>query len=184
MSRIPLLRFPSLRPPSPWHFLGLFVSASWLPEPKRIGLEALGISDVSCSERELSINLRKSKTDQARKGVKEVLLPLGDPRYCPVTRVGEFLVLRPATQGYLLIHANRSPLTKYQFERVMAACLARAGLLQADKRYSSHSFRIGAATSAFKAGMGMENVKKVGRWDSQSFKLYIRPRLHINVTKV
>lgn len=136
--------------------------------------DALGIMDIA-GEGALTIQLRRSKTDQARKGVEIVLSPLGDPRYCPVATVKRFLELCPAAPGYLLIHADQVPLTKFQFERVMTGCLSRAGLLMAGKRYSSHSFRIGAATSAFLAGLEPERVKKIGRWDSPCYKRYIRP---------
>lgn len=40
---------------------------------------------------------------------------------------------------------------------------------------SSHSFRIEAATEAARLGLNATMIKKVGRWKSDSYLLYIRP---------
>ncbi|XP_078509688.1 integrase/recombinase xerD homolog [Lissotriton helveticus] len=156
-------------------FFGAFRSSEIVARSRndRSG-DALGVDDIKI-EGALSITLRKSKTDQAGKGIAIHLAPLGDPRYCPVTLVQAFLALRPPGPGYLLIHVDRSPLTRYQMEEIMIACLSRAGLLDKGKKFSSHSFRIGAATAAFKAGMQPESVQKVGRWQSLCYKKYIHP---------
>lgn len=88
--------------------------------------------------------------------------------------VREYLAVQPASPGYFLIHADFGPLTKFQIDCIMAASLARAGLACPHKKYSSHSFRIGAATAVYKVGMGPEGIKKVGSWQLQCFQRYIR----------
>lgn len=45
--------------------------------------------------------------------------------------------------------------------------------------FSSHSFRIGAATEAARVGLSQESIKRIGRWDSDRFRLYIRPHMLI-----
>ena len=45
-------------------------------------------------------------------------------------------------------------------------------------RYSSHSFRIGAATEAGAAGAHPDDIKVSGRWKSAAYQGYIR-RPHI-----
>ena len=40
--------------------------------------------------------------------------------------------------------------------------------------YASHSFRIGAATTAAKAGLSPWLIQTLGRWPSNCFSLYIR----------
>ena len=42
------------------------------------------------------------------------------------------------------------------------------------KEFNTHSFRIGAATSAFVNGKSEEEIKKLGRWTSKCFERYIR----------
>jgi hypothetical protein len=40
--------------------------------------------------------------------------------------------------------------------------------------YSGHSFHRGAVHSAAAAGMSSEDIKTLGRWESDSYKLYTR----------
>ncbi|MGL5102545.1 MAG: hypothetical protein ACRC6N_08390, partial [Plesiomonas sp.] len=46
--------------------------------------------------------------------------------------------------------------------------------------FSSHSFRIGAATTAAQKGLSQHQIQTLGRWSSEAFKSYIRSdRSHI-----
>jgi hypothetical protein len=40
--------------------------------------------------------------------------------------------------------------------------------------FNTHSFRLGAATSAFVNGISEEEIKKLGRWSSKCSERYIR----------
>ncbi|KAI7809213.1 putative tyrosine recombinase [Triplophysa rosa] len=48
--------------------------------------------------------------------------------------------------------------------------------------FSSHSFRIGAATTAAQKGLSQSQIQALGRWTSEAFKSYIsgRPHHHSN----
>ena len=46
------------------------------------------------------------------------------------------------------------------------------------ERYSGHSFRIGAATTAASRGLQDHTVQLLGRWSSQAYQTYIRTSLH------
>ena len=41
--------------------------------------------------------------------------------------------------------------------------------------YSSHSVRAGAATQAAKSGLDPDSIKRLGRWRSQAYMVYLRP---------
>ena len=52
--------------------------------------------------------------------------------------------------------------------------------------YNTHSFRIGAATSAKQAGISDVHIKTLGRWQSDAYQRYIRtpPQQLANLTKI
>ena len=55
--------------------------------------------------------------------------------------------------------------------RVIRQLLSQAGLNYMD--YASHSFRIGAATTAAAAGLPAWMIKSLGRWSSNAYLSYI-----------
>ncbi|OCT78044.1 hypothetical protein XELAEV_18029140mg, partial [Xenopus laevis] len=59
------------------------------------------------------------------------------------------------------------------FIAVFRKAMTALGL--AAKEYGSHYFRIGAATEAARWGLGEEMIRKIGRWESNRFKSYVRP---------
>lgn len=85
----------------------------------------------------------------------------------------EFVKIRPSGEGTLFCHFDKSPLTKYQFNAVIKKALSVCGLQ--GLRFTSHSFRIGAATTAFELGVPQEDIQRMGRWRSDSVFSYIRP---------
>lgn len=74
-----------------------------------------------------------------------------------------------------LVHEAGSPLTKYQFTALFKHCLEVAGV--SSKEYGTHSFRIGAATEAARAGLQESEVMRIDRWRSSWYARYIRPEL-------
>ena len=155
-------------------FFGAFRISELVASSKTDGsLRALCLRDVNMHGGILSITLRKSKTDQMGRGREIVLRPLDPPAYCPVTLTASYLLLRPHGDGYLLLHADNSPLTKHQFGSVLKRVLMLSG--NNGRKYSTHSFRIGAASAAHAVGLPAESIKRLGRWDSNCYKRYIRP---------
>lgn len=146
-----------------------------LVSPSKRANGGLQWDDLVCTQESVRIYIKRSKTDQAGKGVQLEVFRIAGSQICPVAAVKKFSDLRPRCPGSFLIHADRSSLSKFQFVAVFKRCLSAAGYDPI--RYSSHSFRIGAATEAARAGLGSEAVKRIGRWDSDRFKLYIRPHL-------
>ena len=71
-----------------------------------------------------------------------------------------------------------SQLTSYGFNILLKQAVHRAGM--DSKLYSAHSLRAGAATTAANTGVPPFLIQKLGRWKSESFKLYIKePKLAI-----
>lgn len=121
----------------------------------------------------VALFLQRFKTDQTGRGKSVQVFPIPGSPMCPVGAVREFLQMRPVAGGSFLLHADGAPLSRYQFVAVFRKCLQALGL--ADKDFSSHSFRIGAATEATRCGLDAEAVKCIGRWESRRFRLYVRP---------
>lgn len=138
-------------------FFGAF-RISELVSPSKKVQGGIWYQDVLCREEEVSLLLHKSKTDQGGKGKRVTFFSLPGSPMCPVRAVRGFLEERPV-----------------QFVTIFRKCVWGLGL--EEKEFSSHSFRIGAATEAARCGIDDESVKRIGRWVSQRFRLYIRPQL-------
>ena len=122
------------------------------------------------------IHLGSSKTDQLGKGTTIFLARSQGSSVCPVGHLENYLAMRPAMPGQLFIHFDGSPLSRFQFSRVLTKVIAFAGDKQVPiGQITSHSFRIGAATSAALLGFSNEQIQEWGRWKSGCFKGYIRP---------
>ena len=94
----------------------------------------------------VSLILASSKTDQHGKGVRISVATTGDAT-CPVRNLHLYFGLRHRCKSPVLFcHVNNCPVTRYQFTAVLKNALAALGIKQSNIK--SHSFRIGAATSA------------------------------------
>ena len=85
---------------------------------------------------------------------------------CPIKAILPYLALSGSKPGSLFMTHNNSPLTRQFFSTSLSAILSAAGLDH--QRYNTHSFRIGAATSAKLAGMSELDIKMLGMWRSNT----------------
>ena len=83
-----------------------------------------------------------------------------------------YLARRPDTSGPLFIHSNGVPLSRSFLVNSLRIALTDAGIDTSG--YSGHSFRIGAASAAAKAGLPDSLIQSLGRWKSAAFLSYIR----------
>ena len=130
-------------------------------------------SDLRVSGSTLWLKIRYSKTDQ--QGVTSSLQIEGssNPHLCPVLAISQYLSSRPLFHGPLFIHLGGEVLKSCQFSHILKEAIKLVGL--SPSSFSSHSFRIGAATTAATSGFPDEMIKKFGRWKSSAFEIYIRP---------
>ena len=119
----------------------------------------------------LKVHQKRSKCDQLGKGV-DVFIGRTDDLLCPVAAVLAYMANRGATDGPFFIHTNGTPLTKPYFVAKVREALMAAGLPY--QHFAGHSFRIGAATTAAKAGLEDSTICTLGRWNSTAFLTYIR----------
>lgn len=131
------------------------------------------IADVSMINNLCKLKVPSSKTDQFGKGWEILLQSNEDRNSCPVVLLNKYMGARPLVPGPLFCHFSGSPLTRYQFVSVLKKSLARVGINF--KLYSSHSFRIGRATSLSLNGVPDHLIMEMGRWKSGAYKNYIRP---------
>lgn len=90
---------------------------------------------------------------------------------CPITAMMEYLLYRGVSQGPLFILQDGSPLSRTTLVTWLKQTVSRAGMDAS--RFSGHSFRIGAATTAAAKGISAETIQTLGRWASDSYKRYI-----------
>lgn len=119
----------------------------------------------------ITVLLRRSKNDPFGVGTTIHLGATGNP-ICPVASMLGYLAVRPTTPGPLFIFEDGSPLSRPKLIQYLRQALRMAGI--DDSGFSGHSFRIGAATTAAKAGLSDSLIKMLGRWKSSAFTLYIR----------
>lgn len=155
-------------------FFGAF-RVSELVAASRLVVGGLLRGDVWLEDGGVVCLLRRSKTDQMGRGKRVFLYRLPGSSVCPVRCVEEFLDVRPEGQLGLLVHQDGRSLSRYQFLAVFRRCLRELEI--PEKSYCTHSFRIGAATEAARWGLSEEVIRKIGRWESERFRGYVRPQL-------
>jgi hypothetical protein len=130
------------------------------------------MSNLSIFNNHLKVDICSSKTDQYGKGTTMLIPSQIDQSICPFKLVNEYIKVRPLIQGPLFCHYDVSSLSRYQFVAVLKKALMRVNI--PCNRFSSHSFRIGAATSLSMEGISDSEIMQLGRWRSYAYKGYIR----------
>lgn len=119
----------------------------------------------------LRVRVKRSKTDPFRRGIDVCVGRTGNA-LCPVAAMLAYLAVRGAGAGALFRFVDGRVLTRERFVSRVRAALRGAGVDEA--RYSGHSFRSGAATTAARAGLSEATIKLLGRWESCAYLLYVK----------
>ena len=120
----------------------------------------------------IQVTIKQSKTDPFRQGVDIYLGKTGKDIICPIQAIVPYLIIRGVQPCPLFVFADGSYLTRQRFASLITSTLQRASIN--DKQYNTHSFRIGAATTAKEAGISDVHIKMLGRWKSSAYQLYVR----------
>jgi hypothetical protein len=140
-------------------------------QPATSPLEHMSRKSVKFTSNGVILHLPKSKTDQSRKGINITLSFVNDAS-CPVRALQRLVGKYPRHQSSPLFDRVVGPFNKRWFSENISDTLLQAGMPNASK-YSGHSFRRGAANSAISAGLSLEEVKILGRWQSDAAKVYL-----------
>ena len=91
---------------------------------------------------------------------------------CPVNGMMPYLAMRGAQAGPLFITKDRKQLTWQLFSSNLKIILQKMKINAS--QYNTHSFCIGAATSAKEARIADAHIQMLERWKNQAYLQYIR----------
>ena len=114
--------------------------------------------------------MKCAKTDPFRCGCF-IFLGRGFAPLCPALALTNYLHLRGPGVGPLFIFQDGRPLLRALLSSFLQATLQAAGI---PGKFSGHSFRIGAATTAAQRGVPDHLIKTMGRWSSDAYLFYVR----------
>ena len=134
-------------------------------------------ADIRVGSRGLLVKFRWSKTNQF--GKRELLVPvvaIPGSILCPVVAYKNMVRFNPASDtdpAFCICRSGKPvvPVKYSQLQKVLKTCVQVIGL--DPKSFSSHSFRRGGATWAFRAGVPAELIKVHGDWASNAYLRYL-----------
>ena len=136
-------------------------------------------SDMNwASDGSVTLLIKTSKTDPFREGIPLRLAPNGSA-LCPVNALRHLHRCHPTKNGPLFTFQNGRFLTRRDINNILLSTTDGVA------NVSSHSLRIGAASTAAAAGCPKWLIQALGRWSSDCFREYIRiPRTTIRKTSM
>ena len=153
--------------------IGEFTYSSWNSSSHELYISRSG---VSFDKGSVTLTLPRSKSDPFGKSVP-ISMPATNDSICPREALKLLLVHFPASANVPLFCQNHQQgyksgmyFTRDWFLNSLRNLLIKANINPVG--YNGHSFRRGAAHSAAAAGMSDEEIKTLGRWKSDSYKLY------------
>ena len=134
----------------------------------------LGVADTALDSASspscLRVRIKSSKTDPFSKGCF-VHIGRGTYPLCALQALLSYLTIRGDGPGHFFLLQDGRPLSRSLLTAWMRRILMSAGV---PGNFSSHSFRIGAATVAARNGIPDHQIQALGRWSSSAYLSYIR----------
>ena len=128
----------------------------------------LMFQDMEVNNNSCRIRIKSSKTDPFREGA-DIRLASNQSSLCPVEAIKKFIQIHPSQDGPLFMFQDRKNFTRKKVTEMLQIFGPSY-----DKNISSHSFHIGAATTAASAGYPRWLIQSLGRWTSNCFQEYIQ----------
>ncbi len=128
------------------------------------------VEDVSLSETVIVLKIKSSKMDPYRDGKQVRLAPSGKS-ICPFKALRNHLASCKNRKSPVFIFTNKYFLTRQRLSSLLTKLLHSS---DNEERLSSHSLRIGAATTAARTDTPDLLIKELGRWSSNCYQRYIR----------
>ena len=123
--------------------------------------------DLSLRHGSARLRIKESKTDPFRQGVT-VRIQANNTILCPINALTLYRAHHPTKSGPLFTFNNGTYLTRTDINKVLKDMSDGAANI------SSHSLRIGAASTAAAMGCPKYMIQSMGRWTSDCFRRYIR----------
>ena len=130
-------------------------------------------TDVKLHTNSISLTLHQSKTDPFQQG-HQITIAATNTSTCPVRAMHKYVSVVPARDrtGPLFSVGRFSPLSRVNVTATLRQLLHNTNVMPSS--YASHSFRIGAATTATAAGLTPTLIKTLGRWRSNAYETYVQ----------
>ena len=125
------------------------------------------LADITIRNDSVKLHIKSSKTDPFRQGVT-VRIESNNTILCPVNALRYYVANRSNKAGPLFVFENGSFLTRADINSILKDTTDGAANI------SSHSLRIGAASTAAAMGCPKYLIQGMGRWSSDCFRRYIR----------
>ena len=138
----------------------------------RWGNVSLHLSNLTFHASHIVLKITKFKHNISQQPFDIVLCKQSEASICPVTCLLNYLKMRGSKPGPLFCYPNLKPVSREFFTTVLKNNLNYCGL--STEIYKSHSYRIGGASYYASLGLSDEQIRILGRWKCDAFKLYIR----------
>ena len=100
-----------------------------------------------------------------------IVLVKTNSQICPVATILTYLHLRGQKNGPMFIFKDGSPLTRDTFSSLVSQTVKNAGW---QGNFTSHSFRVSAASTAAALGVPDHMIRAMGRWNSDAYLTYVK----------